>query len=416
MQNLFIISKYLQEKIFQVTDCKCFLQEIAGIIMLKFERLKEEVNADLVSYAGDLVTIMKKDGGVHPEWKETLEDLLVVAQRCAMMTPCEFWSKCEGIVQNLDDRRQDMPMGTLKKVHTRILFILTRCTRMLQFQKEGGFAMNENIFRLHQLSDLGFYPEQGLKRANQGVKTSMSGKDVEEKLTRKSQEQGQGGATLNQDGVHNLSSNTTHLSESETAIRIDSSSSRERISSWRKLPSVAEKNQMKAHDAKEAASKKKLDNLDMDSHEIRIKPNIPECRVENSAHPADPSLNGKRVSWSYCIDQQHVYGDSIICRICDVEIPTVHVEDHSRICTIADRCDLKGLTVNERLERVAETLEKIMESCSPKSLDNAEVGGLEVARVSTSSIPDYSDGLSPKQNNLSCQTSGGVIDCLSEGE
>ncbi|XXG51528.1 hypothetical protein AAC387_Pa03g0071 [Persea americana] len=389
-------------------------EEIAGIIMLKFERLKEEVNADLVSYAGDLVTIMEKDGGVHPEWKETLEDLLVVARRCAMMTPCEFWSKCEGIVQNLDDRRQDMPMGTLKKVHTRILFILTRCTRMLQFQKEGGFAMDENIFRLHQLSDLGFYPEQGLKRANQGVKTSMSGKDAEEKLTRKSQEQGQGGATLNQDGVHNLSSNTTHLSESETAIRIDSSSSRERISSWKKLPSVAEKNQMKAHDAKEAASNKKLDNLDMDSHEIRIKPNIPECRVENSADPADPSLNPKKVSWSYCIDQQHVYEDSIICRICDVEIPTVHVEDHSRICTIADRCDLKGITVNERLERVAETLEKIMESCSPKSLDNAEVGGLEVARVSTSSITNYSDGLSPKQNNLSCQTSGGVIDCLSE--
>lgn len=383
--------------------------------MLKFERLKEEVNADLVSYASDLVTIMKNDGGVHPEWKETLEDLLVVAQCCAKMTPCEFWSKCEGIVQNLDDRRQEMPTGTLKKVHTRILFILTRCTRMVQFQKEGGFAMDENILGFHQLSDLGVYPEQGL-RANQGVKSSMSGKDAEERLTRKSHGREQGGAALSQDGAQNLSSNSMHLSESEAAESTDSSSSRERISSWKKLPSVAEKNKMKGHDAKDAASKNKLDNLEMDSYGISEKPNIPKCPVENLADSTHPSLNTKKVSWSCRIDQQHVYEDSIICRICDVEIPTVHVEDHSRICTIADRCDLKGRTVNERLERVAETLEKLMESCSPKSLDTAEVGGLEGARVSTSSIPDDSDGLSPNQNTLSCQTSRGIIDCLSEGE
>ena len=98
----------------------------------------------------------------------------------------------------------------------------------------------------------------------------------------------------------------------------------------------------------------------------------------------------------------------MICRICEVEIPTVHVEQHSQICTIADRCDLKGLTVNERLERVAETLEKILESWTPKSTPrstDSPRGSFEVARESTLST-HYLDDMSP---NL---FSEGVLDCV----
>jgi hypothetical protein len=35
-------------------------------------------------------------------------------------------------VQDLDDHRQELSMGVLKKLYTRMLFILTRCTRLLQ--------------------------------------------------------------------------------------------------------------------------------------------------------------------------------------------------------------------------------------------------------------------------------------------
>jgi len=42
----------------------------------------------------------------HPDdWSVALEDLLVVAQQCAEMSPEELWTRCEGVVQGLDDRR-----------------------------------------------------------------------------------------------------------------------------------------------------------------------------------------------------------------------------------------------------------------------------------------------------------------------
>ncbi|KAL6997855.1 non-specific serine,threonine protein kinase [Sarracenia purpurea var. burkii] len=135
------------------------MEEIMVMIRAKFERLKEEVNSDLGIFAGDLVGILEKFLDPQPEWKESLEDLLVTARLYAKMPQSEFWFKCERIVQNLDDRRQELPMGTLEQVYTRLLFILTRCTRLVQFQKESGYD-EDRIMGLHQLSDLGVYPEQ----------------------------------------------------------------------------------------------------------------------------------------------------------------------------------------------------------------------------------------------------------------
>ena len=53
-----------------------------------------------------------------------------------------------------------------------------------------------------------------------------------------------------------------------------------------------------------------------------------------------------------------------MCRICEEYVPTHWVEDHSRVCAVADRCDQKGFSIDERLIRVAETLEKMVESYS----------------------------------------------------
>uniref|UniRef100_A0A0D3HFI2 IREH1/IRE-like N-terminal domain-containing protein n=1 Tax=Oryza barthii TaxID=65489 RepID=A0A0D3HFI2_9ORYZ len=62
-------------------------EEFIGAIRTKFIRLKEEVDAELGVFAGDLVgTLDKADGG---EERVVLEDLLVVAQRCAKMSPEE---------------------------------------------------------------------------------------------------------------------------------------------------------------------------------------------------------------------------------------------------------------------------------------------------------------------------------------
>ncbi|KAL0828511.1 hypothetical protein Bca101_052189 [Brassica carinata] len=86
-----------------------------------------------------------------------LEDLLIEARLRATMPAAEFWVKCEGIVQKLDDKRQELPMGGLKQAHNRLLFILTRCNRLVQFRKESGYV-EEHILKMHQLCNISFVP------------------------------------------------------------------------------------------------------------------------------------------------------------------------------------------------------------------------------------------------------------------
>ncbi|XP_077214183.1 putative serine/threonine protein kinase IRE [Tasmannia lanceolata] len=378
-------------------------EAIMVVVRAKFDRLKEEVDSDLAFFAVYLVDILEKHSEGHPEWNETLEDLLLVARDCAKLSSSEFWSKCESIVQKLDDRRQELSTGILKQVHTRILFILTRCTRLLQFQKEVGLTEDEHILGLHQLSDLGVYLDKGSGDAHAGLK-SLSGKDMRTKHTRKSHMQGQNSSDMNQDHFgHHI-----HQSDGETAKSNDSPASRDRMSSWKKFPSATEKNQ-------------KLDTLqpisktEMDSNENTNYLNRPACNSGHLSNLSDPSLSPLKASLGHWRDQQNLADENaIICRICEVEVPTVHVEDHSTICTIADRCDLKILGVNERLERVAETLERILESCTAERSDSEGVGSPEVTKSSTSSITEDYDDLSPNKNNLAHSYSEDIIDCLPE--
>ncbi|KAH6783094.1 AGC cGMP-dependent and protein kinase kinase family protein [Perilla frutescens var. hirtella] len=363
------------------------MEEIMVMIRVKFDKLKGEVDADLGIFAGDLVSVLEKTSKSRS--KECLEDLLLVARQCATMSADDFWIKCEGIVQNLDDRRQELPTGTLKQVHTRLLFILSRCTRLVHFQKEIGYE--EDFATSHQLSDLGVYPERFLGSSS-GIKESR------DKHTYKVVEQKQSNPINNQGHA---------TEEVSTATSIASSPGSFRMSSWKKLPSAAEKNR-RGHGTVDSPCKDKPEGL---QHKKKV--NSPEntpsavCQVEH----ATENMKSQRVGWG-AWDQPHMaYEDSLICRICEVEIPTVHVEQHSRICTIADRCDLKGLTVNERLERVAETLEKVLESWTPKGSDEG-FGSPEVVRESASCAQDDLDGLSPKGNSLSCRCPEDMMDYL----
>ncbi|KAF5480281.1 hypothetical protein F2P56_001043 [Juglans regia] len=387
------------------------MEEIMLAIRAKFDRLKEEVNSDLGAYAGDLVGILEKTSEFHPKWKEDLEDLLVTAQRCAKMSSSEFWVKCDAIVQNLDDRRQELPMGILKQAHTRLLFILTRCSRLVQFQKESGYEQ-EHILGLHQLSDLGVYSEQVFRATRQDFSGRLGGKELNKKQTKKSHGQEKGSQITKQVLVDQDISSGADGVEVDTARSADSSSSSFRMSSWKKLPGAAEKNR-KGPDAVDAPSKDKPDQVQLkDAKQTRGGYHIenvdtPLCHPEYSEASVGLQTLGL---W----DQQNViYENSIICRICEVEIPTVHVEEHSQICTVSDRCDLKGLTVNERLERVAKTLERILESWTPKSTPGSTDTprrSFEVARVSTSSMHDLDD-MSPKHNNQCCED---ILDVASD--
>ncbi|KAI4332032.1 hypothetical protein L6164_016973 [Bauhinia variegata] len=384
------------------------MEEVMVAVRAKFDRLKEEVNSDLGGFAGDLVGILEKTSDSHAEWKESLEDLLVVARQCAKMSPSEFWVKGERIVQNLDDSRQELPVGIIKQAYTRLLFILTRCTRLVQFHKESGYDQ-DHILGLHQLSDLGFYPEQIFRAASS---VPPDGNEMAEKQIKKSNSKGQENFIAKRGQVDELKSSVFDNVDVSTARSGDSTASSYRMSSWKKLPSAAEKKR-KGQDAVDLPSKGGLNDLQV-KDETAESPDMQSCHPE----PSETSGRTRRVSWGFWGDNQNqTYENSMICRICEVEIPIVHVEEHSRICTIADRCDLKGLTVNERLERVAETIEKILESLTPKSTPKSTDtpgGSFEVARVSTSSMHEDFNELSLERNSLSLRCSDDMLDSTHE--
>ncbi|XP_031393821.1 probable serine/threonine protein kinase IRE isoform X3 [Punica granatum] len=385
------------------------MEEIMVAIRAKFDRLKEEVDSDLGIFAGDLVGILEKSSETHPEWKESLEDLLVIASKCAKMTPNEFWIKCEAIVQNLDDRRQELPMGTLKQAHTRLLFILTRCTRLVQFQKESGFE-DDHILGLHKLSDLGVYPEKVLEASQHDFSGPLSVQEGGDKQTNKSKVQEQGSHTANKDQQNKNSSSDADGFDVNTARSAASSTSSYRMSSWKKLPSAAEKNR-KGSDVADTPLKDKSSRL-QEKTDSRNDCDFLHANLDTPTRLPDnreASSGGRRASWGLACE------NLMICRICEVEIPTVHVEEHSRICTIADRCDLKGLNVNERLERVAETLEKILESWTPRSTPRS-IGSpgrsVEVAKGGIQGMHEELEEYSPRKDNFSRRHSEDMLDSV----
>lgn len=317
------------------------VEEVLATIRAKFDKAKEEVDSDLHIFAADLLPILEKNTESQPEWQETLEDLLVLAQRCAMTTPGEFLLQCEGIVQELDDRRQELPMGILKKLHTRMLFILTRCTRLLQFHKESGLAEDELVLQLRK----------SLHSADKNIPFKK------DDISRTSKTSTRKYYSQEQHGLHSMDWKKDQTPPPVEIVKnLDSPSTRNRMSSWKKLPSPGGK--------------------------------TPAKEVAPVTKPATSYKHQHKASWGWGeLEQSNIFDESsIICRICEEEVPTLQLEDHSRICAIADRCDQKGLRVDERLVRISETLEKLMESLS----DNGIVKGSNFEESEIVSPNDWS--------------------------
>lgn len=396
------------------------IQVVLGAIRVRFDKAKEEVNSDLAIFAGDLVEILEKTAEAHPEWKESLEDLLVLARQCDMMSPGEFWLQCEGIVQDLDDRRQELPMGVLKQLHTRLLFILTRCTRLLQFHKEHGLDEDGNISRFHPQATGASHVEKPTTNKNEKTPTT-----IKQSITPRffSEEQ----KFYNWEGREKAippSVITPRPSETGAIKSIDSLATRDRLSSWKKLPSAGDTTQKRNTAVKEISSEVKSDSIKMsDKRQTLSDGNIANAKAlehplpkESSSQSSVSSKHQHRISWGYWGDQQNLSEETyaMICRICEEEVPTSHLEEHLRLCTIADRCDLKGLSVDERLRRIAETLEKIMESYTPKSSQAMGGGSPDVGKACNMSVTEESEGPSPKLSDWSRRGSEDMLDYLQE--
>ncbi|CAL0322274.1 unnamed protein product [Lupinus luteus] len=393
------------------------LEEILVVIKAKFDKAKEEVNSDLAVFAADLVGILEKNADIHPDWQETIEDLLILARRCSMTSSGEFWLQCEGIVQDLDDRRQEHPPGMLKQLHTRILFILTRCTRLLQFHKESGLAEDEHVFNLHQSRVL-HSAERGIPPGlGRDAKSSSAARALKTSIKKAYSQDQSSTLGWKKDAVQRKKLSLP--AADETSKHMKSPSGRNRMASWKKFPSpsgkspkedvhLKDQNNERVEPSK-TANNRCISDVDLSAAKPSKVLPIKDFQGHGSKHQ-------RKVSWGYWGDQQkNNEENSIICRICEEEVPTSHLEDHSRTCAVADRCDRKGLSVNERLVRIAETLEKIMESCTQKDTQQI-VGSPDVAKVSNSSMTEESDILSPKLSDCSHRGSEDMLDCFPESD
>ncbi|WRX17754.1 Protein kinase domain - like 10 [Theobroma cacao] len=392
------------------------LEEILVAIRAKFDKAKEEVNADLAIFAADLVGILEKNAESHPEWQETIEDLLVLARSCAMTPPGEFWLQCEGIVQELDDKRQELPPGTLKQLYTKMLFILTRCTRLLQFHKESGLADDEPVIQLRQsriLHPVDKRTSSGVLREAKSLSASKASKSSKAASSKKAYSQEQHALDWKRD--HVVLPGGLIAPTDDTPKNLESPASRDRIASWKKLPSPAKKGPKEVIASKEqndnkieTLKRRGASDVDLAAMKLQELPPAKESQEHSSKHQ-------HKVSWGYWGDQPNVSEESsIICRICEEEVATSNVEDHSRICAVADRCDQKGLSVDERLVRIAETLEKMTDSFANKDIQH--VGSPDGAKVSNSSVTEESDVLSPKLSDWSRRGSEDMLDCFPEAD
>ncbi|XP_029121395.1 probable serine/threonine protein kinase IREH1 isoform X2 [Elaeis guineensis] len=396
------------------------LKGVLKVIQAKFEKSKEEVNSDLAIFAGDLVGVMEKSAESHPEWKVTLEDLLILARSCCVMMPGEFWLHCEGIVQDLDDRRQELPMGVLKNLHTHLLFILTRCTRLLQFHKETGLAEDEIAMDLQDPKIIHSADKKvALGSGWDGKNTKNS---IKAAASRKSCSQQQHNLKLKR-SQEIKPDNFSSRFGADIEKDMDLPTSRERIASGKPLPSPAAKFWKEASLVGDEISNRKMyspeilnTNQSSDVDLTTVNPPDLPSYGDSSVRLSVPSKHQHKISWGYWMDQPNISEEgSIMCRICEEYVPILNMEDHLMICAIADWCDKKGLSVDERLNRIAETLEKMIEAYSQKDPPNV-VGSPDVKKVSNSSVTEEFDLLSPKLSDWPRRGSADMLDCFQEAD
>lgn len=306
-------------------------EAVVDALQARFCMAKEQVNSELALFGADLVDIMEAEEGKQDEdCQAKQEDLLVLARECSLMPVVEFRKQCEGIVQKLEEERQLLPLGRLKQLHTRLLFILTRCTRLLQYQKESGAPKDRQI---------------QYKSGVLGINTRLSGS--EEGLTKKfySQEQ----------RVIDWTSNHFQAVGTEFLQSLPEKGARSKADSNISKPPLAEKINVRS-DKSSLLPPTIKENTSGQEEEILQKIELLKgeglIKNEESLTPR----RRKRVSE----DVQYV-----ICRICEDKVPTLCLEEHSHICALAVQCDVKGASVNSRLLKLALILDKIVNSRVP---------------------------------------------------
>ncbi|XAR61784.1 Non-specific serine/threonine protein kinase [Bertholletia excelsa] len=342
------------------------LKELLRSLCSRFDAAKDVVNAELACFAGELVELLQKNDLSSPEAVKLVEDLLILCQQCAEMTPLQFRAECETIVHDLTEKRKQCQPGLLKWLLTHLLFILTRCTRLLHFER-GSESMNETS--IHQF-----------KKCLDSVPYIEMSWDTDPVIA----DSGAGYALdLMRDAKHKLQEQSK-IPNSPEAVFCRSV-----------VPS----------DGVNMVSRKEFMVMDQILH-------IQNSQVDQVDDNYLRDLSEKASCCSHSEQEPNLYGsDSVICRICEEVVPRSHLDAHSYICAYAEKCDLKFLDLDDRLSKLAEMLEVIIESFSPSI--HASCDSPEGPRIQDSNPTILSEG-SPKMSDWRSKGVEGMFEDLHE--
>lgn len=369
----------------------------------RFNVAKEVVDSELAVLAGEIVEVLERKDS-SPRAQEMIEDVLILARQCTEMTSSEFRGKCEGIVQDLADRRQRCQVGLVKQLLTRMLFILTRCTRILQFQKDSEPINEDSLHKfklcLERVPAIEWVSKQGnadfvsenYPSQKDDTDHQFMGRNKEISLPKANQDRSE--QLLHENvAADNISQKESVAFEQNPLFPlVDLHSSESCIT----MPDT--------HRLGVPLSKKRTPSYENDS-------DLQHCQVVGS-------LSFKRLlqksSWGSLDDQEEPSQEyaSVICRICEESVPASHLESHSYICAHADKCDFQGLDVDERLSKVTEMLEQIVESYTPSF--HTFNGSPDISRTQIGNLTVGSEGHSPKVNEWHNKGTEGMFEDLHE--
>ncbi|KAF6166614.1 hypothetical protein GIB67_005476 [Kingdonia uniflora] len=301
------------------------LKEILGSLRSKFEAAKAVVNAELISFAKDVEEVLENKIPSSPNAKKAAQDLLILSKQCTIMSCADFRATCEGIVQDLAEKRQQSQAGETRQLFTRLLFILTRCTRLVQFENDSE-PMDEDSFDRFK---------ECLERIPAVEMSWVPRPDSDD---------------------FSLDGNLDDMSISEHKLKGNSTSFT--------LPGHY-----------------RIEETLPESNQTSIK----EAQTEDGSSLPENLVNKNSCSSLQEHDKVFNESDTVICRICEEVVPTSHLESHSYVCAYADKCDLNCLDVDERLSKLAEILEQIIESYTLNyhaSYDSPEISRVQQGAIS----------------------------------
>ncbi|XP_050233224.1 probable serine/threonine protein kinase IRE4 isoform X2 [Mercurialis annua] len=341
------------------------LKELLGSLHSRFDAAKEVVNAELASFAGDAMEVLEKIDSSLQEELKMAEDLLILAHQCMEMTCSQFRAKCKLIVQDLTEKRHQCQIGLLKWLYTRMLFILTRCTRLLQFQKDTE-PIDEKSLRKFKIC-LESVPSVDSWVANHVIGDSELCPGLNQKSDIKQKLQKQ----------NNLSSlpEATNCASQDSDDQSRATSGKDSLDFEQKLTFQKSRNESFS--------------------ELNLFSETDKSPIRNSIDNLVSSFHDQQNILGDSLDEQERVldgSDLVMCRICEEIVPVSHLESHSYICAYADKCDLNSLDVDERLSSLAEILEQIVESRNMnfhQAHDSPENSRAQIANVTT-------EGCSPK--------------------